>query len=121
MSISNYYEDALLNSLRNASAAVANVYVKLHIGDPGEAGTSNPATETTRKVVTFAAASGGSMASNADVSWTSVAGSEDYTHFTLWDNVSAGNCLWSGTITANAVTAGDTFTIASGNLTLTLD
>ena len=121
MSASNYYEEALLNSLRNTSAAVANVYVKLHVGDPGETGASNPAVETTRKVVTFAAASAGSMASNADVSWTSVAGTEDYTYFSLWDNVSAGNCLWIGTITANSVTAGDTFTIPSGSLTLTLD
>lgn len=121
MSASNYYEDALLNSLRNTSAAVANVYIKLHIGDPGEAGTDNAAVETDRVVVTFAAASGGSMASNVDAAWTNVAGSEDFTHFSLWDDSTAGNCLWKGTVTANSVTAGDTFTIPSGSLTLTLD
>ena len=121
MSASNYYEDALLNSLRNTSAAVANVYVKLHIGDPGEAGANNAAVETDRVVVTFAAASGGSMASNVDVAWTNVAGTEDFTYFSLWDNSTAGNCLWIGTITANSVTAGDTFTIPSGSLTLTVD
>lgn len=122
MSISNYAEDQLLDAIGNADAfSVTTPYIKLHVGDPGEAGTSNAATETTRKSVSFAAASGGSMASDAALTWTSVAGTEDYTHFSLWDASTAGNCLWTGTITANAVTAGDTFTIASGALTLTLD
>ena len=39
MSISNYAELALLNTLRNTSFAVTAVYLKLHTGDPGEAGT----------------------------------------------------------------------------------
>ncbi len=121
MSVSNYHEERLLNTLRNVSGAVAAVYIKLHTGDPGETGASNAATESTRKLVSFAAASAGSMSSNADLTWTNVAASEDYSHFSLWDDVAAGNCLWTGTITANAVTAGDTFTIASGNLTLTID
>jgi hypothetical protein len=95
--------------------------VKLHVGDPGEAGANNAAVETDRVVVTFAAASSGSMASNVDVAWTNVAGTEDFTYFSLWDNSTAGNCLWIGTITANSVTAGDTFTIPSGSLTLTVE
>ena len=122
MGISDYAENQLLDAIGNADAfSVADVYVKLHVGAPGEAGTSNAATETTRKLVTFAAASGGSMASDVTLTWTNVAGTEDFTHFSLWDHLTAGNCLWDGTITANAVTAGDTFTIASGNLTITLD
>ena len=51
MSISNYAELALLNTLRNTSFAVAATYVKLHTGDAGEAGTSNAATEATRKAI----------------------------------------------------------------------
>lgn len=121
MSASNYMEDRLLNTLRNVSGAVAAVYIKLHVGDPGETGANNAAVETTRKAVTFAAASGGSMATSADITWTNVAGTEDYTFFSLWDSDTAGNCLWTGTITANSVTAGDTFTIPSGSLTLTAD
>jgi hypothetical protein len=107
-----------------AAAANANLdsnwttysWVKLHIGATA-AGTANPATETTRKQVTGAAASGGSKASNVALTWTSVAGSEDYTHFSVWTASTAGTFGWSGTITANPVTAGDTFTIASGSLT----
>lgn len=121
--LSDYAEPKILDVLFNNTAfgSVANVYMKLHTGDPGDDGTANAATETTRKEVTFAAASGGTIASDAQVQWTSVAASEDYTHFSLWDASSGGNCLFTGTITANAVTAGDTFTIASGDIDLTID
>ena len=120
MSISNYAELALLNTLRNTSFAVANTYVKLHTGDPGEAGTSNAAGETTRKSVSFSAAASGSMASSATVEWTNVSTTETYSHWSLWDNSTAGNCLWTGALNASAaVTAGDTFQITS--LTLSLD
>jgi len=120
MSISNYAELALLNTLRNTSFAVTAVYLKLHTGDPGEAGTSNAATEATRKAVTFSAASSGSMTSSATVEWTNVSTTETYSHWSLWDASTSGNCLWSGALaTTAAVTAGDTFQITS--LTLTLD
>lgn len=95
-------------------------WVKLHVGDPGSAGASNAATETTRKQVTWASASSASKASSADLTWTNVAGTEDYTHFSLWTASSAGSFGGSGTVTANAVVAADTFTIPSGSLTLSL-
>jgi hypothetical protein len=118
---STYLCNAWLNAVGNATAfSVATPYIKLHTGDPGAAGTANPATETTRKSVSFAAASAGSMASDADISWTNIAGSQDATHFTAWDASTNGNFLFSGTITANAYTAGDTYTISSGNLTTSL-
>ena len=120
MSISNYGELAFLNTLRNTSFAVANPYVKLHLGDPGEDGTANPAAETTRKAITFSAASAGSMASSATVTWTNVSNTETYTHWSLWDASTSGNAIWSGAFSSSAaVTAGDTFQITS--LTLTLD
>lgn len=120
--ISNYYENRLLDTLRNVSLAVANVYVRLHTGDPGEDCTANAAANATRQVVTFAAASGGSMSSNAAATWTNVPNTETYSHVSLWDALTAGNALWKGPLTAaKSVTAGDTFTIGSGNLTVTLD
>jgi hypothetical protein len=119
--ISSYLADAWLDALgNNSSFAVTTVYVKLHVGDPGANGTSNPGTETTRKAASFGAASSGALTSDDDITWTNIAGSQDATHFTAWDNVSAGNFLFSGTITANAYTAGDTFTISSGSLTVSL-
>lgn len=120
MSISNYAELAMLNALRNTSFAVAATYLQLHIGDPGEDGTANGASESTRQSVSFAAASSGSMASSANVTWTNVSATETYTHWSMWDASSAGNCLWTGSLASSAsVDAGDTFQITS--LTLTLD
>jgi hypothetical protein len=120
MTISNYFENKLLDTIRNQSLAVTTAYVKLHTGDPGEDGTSNAATETTRKSVSWSAASGGSMASSATIEWTNVSTTETYSHWSLWDNLTAGNCLWKGALSSSAsVTAGDTFQITS--LTLTLD
>jgi hypothetical protein len=120
MSISNYAELKLLDTLGNTSFAVATAYIKIHLGDPGEDGTSNAASETTRKLVSWSAASAGSKASSATLTWTSVSATETYTHWSMWDAATAGNCLWSGALSASAaVTAGDTFQITS--LTLTLD
>ena len=98
MSISNYGELAFLETLRNTSFAVAAPYVKLHVGDPGETGTANAAAETTRKAITFSAASAGSMASSATVTWTNVSNTETYSHWSMWDASTAGNCLWSGAL-----------------------
>lgn len=116
-SVANAWLDAVG---RNVSYTNAAVWIALHTGDPGSAGTSNAATETTRKQATFAAASGGSMSSNADVTWTNIAGSQDATFFSAWSASTSGTFLFSGTITANAYTAGDTYTITSGNLTVSL-
>ena len=119
--LSNYLCNSFLNALgNNTSFAVTLVYIKLHVGDPGAAATANAATETTRKSVSFAAASGGAIVSDADISWTNISGSQDATHFSAWDSLTAGNFLFSGTITGNAYTAGDTYTISSGNLSASL-
>ena len=119
--LSAYLANSFLNALGNATAySVTLPYIKLHIGDPGADGTANPAVETTRKSVSFAVASAGAIASDADISWVNIAGSEDATHFTAWDDLTAGNFLFSGTITGNAYSAGDTYTIVSGSLSASL-
>ena len=119
--LSSYLANAFLDALgNNTSFAVSTVYVKLHVGDPGVNGTSNAATETTRKSVSFSAATSGALASDADITWTNIAGSQDATFFSAWDNLSAGNFLFSGSISGNAYTAGDTYVIPSGSLTVSL-
>lgn len=97
-------------------------WVQLHIGDPGAAGTANPAGNTTRKAVSWAAASGGAKTTDTAITWTTgeVVSSEDYTHATLWSESTGGTFVASGTVTANAVTAGDEFEIAIGDLDLTI-
>ncbi len=99
------------------SIAAAYPWIKLHISAPGAAGTTGAATETTRKQATWAAASGGSVANSAVLTWTSIAGSQDATHFTAWTAATVGTFGFSGTITANAYTAGDTYSVAVGALT----
>lgn len=120
--ISTYLSDKYLDCLVNASGFnVAAVYIQLHTGDPGSAGTSNVAGNSTRKSVAFAAASAESKASNADITWTSVPTTETYAYVSLWDASSSGNYLWSDALTASkSVNSGDTFTISSGSLTVGL-
>lgn len=119
--LSSYLANSFLDALGNATSfSVTTVYIKLHTGDPGANGTANAATETTRKSASFSAASAGALASDADITWTNIAGSQDATFFTAWDNASAGNFLFSGTISGNAYTAGDTYVIPSGSLTASL-
>ena len=120
MSISNYAENKLLDTIGGTSFSVTTPYLQLHTGDPGEDGTSNAAGETTRQAATFGAASGGSMTTTANVTWTNASTTETVTHWSAWDASSAGNCLWTGALTSSAsLEAGDTFQITS--LTLTLD
>ncbi len=108
--------DALL---RNVSYAVAAAWVKLHIGDPGAAGTSNAAGETTRKQVTCGtSAASGTISNTAALDWTNVSTSEYYTHFSLWTASTGGTFLASGTITGSAVGAGNEFVIEIGGLTV---
>lgn len=106
---------AAANTALDAVLAVYT-WVKLHTGAPGSAGTSNAATETTRKQATWRASSSGASSQSNALTWTAVAGSEDYTHFSVWTASTNGSFGFSGTITANAVTAGDTFTIAIDDL-----
>jgi hypothetical protein len=124
MSYSNYLEDAINNAVCTPvpTLDINAVYIKLHIGDPGEDCTSNAAAETTRQVVTFGASASGVSTSDVQAQWTNVSTTETYSHISLWDHVSAGNALGYGALTiAQSVTAGNTFTIASGALTFSSD
>lgn len=91
-------------------------WIKMHTGAPGSAGTTNAAAETTRKQVTWGSAATGAVSSSAQVQWTNVAGSETYTKASFWTASTAGTFGFSGSVTANPVTAGDTFTVAVGDI-----
>ena len=117
--VANSWLDAVA---RNTSYAEAAVWVKLHLGDPGSAGTSNPAAETTRQQATFgSAASGRAISNTAAVEWTNVSTTETYTWISLWDASTSGNFLGRDDLSSSAaVTAGDTFRIPIGDLDLTI-
>ncbi|MEU4576614.1 hypothetical protein [Nonomuraea sp. NPDC023979] len=112
-----------LNLLRNvAYTAKTNVYVKLHTGDPGAAGTSAASSVTTRPEVTFAAPANGSMTASNTPSWTNWAGTngEVITHISVWDNATAGNFLTSVQLTASkTVNTGDTLNLTALSIALT--
>jgi hypothetical protein len=99
-----------------AFSAPTNTYVKLHTGDPGSAGTSNASANTTRVVLAWSAASAGSKAITATLpSWAAWAsGSETISHISVWDNLTVGNFLFSGALTASKpMTNGDTLNLTS--------
>lgn len=98
-----------------AFSAPAGVYAKLHIGDPGGAGTASPSAETTRKLVAWNNAAAGSKAMNATLSLTNwPAGTETLTHISLWDAASGGTFLASGALaTSRTINNGDTFNLTA--------
>ena len=111
--------NSMLNTLRNVSGAKASVNVKLHTGDPGAAGTANSSGETTRKAVTFSAAANGALALSAPVAWVWAGSNETITHVSVWDNISAGNFLFSAALSSSkAVTNGDTLTLTALGISL---
>jgi uncharacterized membrane protein YgdD (TMEM256/DUF423 family) len=92
-------------------------WIKLHTAAPGAAGATAAATETTRKQATWnATGTDGTVENSNALTWTNIAGSQDATHFTAWSASTAGNFGFSGTVTANAYVAGDTFEVAIGDL-----
>ena len=101
--------------------AAGYTWTQLHTAAPCAAGTTSVATETTRKQNTWpATGTDGIITNSAALTWTNIAGSQDATHFTNWSASSAGNFGFSGTITANAYVAGDTYDIAIGALTVSV-
>jgi hypothetical protein len=115
--LADYAENAILDG----TAMPATLYVQLHIGAPGEAGTANVATETTRKSMTRTAGSGGVSTNVEAQTWTSYPAAETVSHITIWSASSAGNCWWQGALTASQTLAiGNTLTIAIGSISLTM-
>jgi hypothetical protein len=103
---------------RTTYTANAAVYVKLHIGDPGSAGTANAAAETTRQQVTFgSAAATGAISNTVVITWTNVSTTETYSWVSLWTASTGGTFIGSDDLSAaTAVTAGDTFRVPVGDL-----
>lgn len=125
--MSDYLENKILDlTLRGvAFTAPTSVYVALFTNDPTDAGTGTEVSggAYARQVMTFNAASNGSIANSSDVlfpvataSWGTV------THFAIYDAATAGNMLYSGALlVSKAVASGDQIKIAAGDITVSLD
>lgn len=110
--LSSTYAHAILNIRRATTYTAFSPYLKLHTADPGASATTAASAEATRKALTYAAPSAGSMAASA-VSWTSwSAGTETISHVSEWDASTAGNFIESGALSASKTVAnGDTLTV----------
>ena len=130
---SNYLENKILDhTLRNtAYTQPSGLYVGLFTNSSGNAATNlengtltdEVTTSYIRKAVTFSAASGGTSATNATVTFDAATTSwGTITHVAVLDAVSSGNVLfWGAVTTSKAIDIGDTFQITSGNLTISLN
>lgn len=115
--------NAILNELCNTGSwtVPTSFWVKLHTGDPGAAGTANAATNTTRQFASFSSAAAGATTTVNAITWTSVSTTESYSHVSFWDASSGGTLLATDNLeVTRGLTAGDTFTIAIGDIDITL-
>lgn len=132
---SNYLENKILDHVLTSTSysAPSTRYLALFTNTSTnadanlEAGTlsdevSSSGTAYARKAVTFAAASGGSSATNATVTFDAATASwGTITHVAVMDQSTGGNVLfWGQVTTSKAIDTGDTFQVTSGNLTISL-
>jgi len=123
--MSDYLELKFLDHFTGtaSTSAPSAVYLGLataSLQDDGS-GTELTGNNYTRKAITFASASSGSIASNSAVEFNSATGSwGDVSHWGIFDASSSGNLLFHGSFTASkTIASGDILKVASGSLTIT--
>jgi len=137
MAFSQYFATQVLSWVKGTSfpAALSNVYVSLHTGDPGSAGAANDVTNTikgtsARTLVSSsafsavgAASGGGFEITNTGVVQITTSASnsttQNVTHFGIWDASTSGNFIASGALTtAVDVQLGDTVQFNIGSMAI---
>jgi hypothetical protein len=127
---SDYLENKLLDHVLTATAytqpstrylALFTAVTGLETNSPS-AEISTSGTAYIRKAVTFAAASGGTCATNATVTFdTATASWGLVTHIAIMDAETSGNVLFYGALTTSKqIDSADTMQVTSGNLTVSL-
>jgi hypothetical protein len=115
--------EAMLNAYARGTSYSGNaaVWVKQHTADPGAAGATAPAGETTRQQLTFgSAAAAGAISNTAATTWTNVSTAETWSWGSLWTASTAGTFLGNVTwAVARTVAIGDNVTIAIGDFDIT--
>lgn len=127
MSISNTWENEILDHIFNnaAAPAVTTVYISLHTADPGDTGASEATGGSYgRQAAGFGTAAAGQVSNTANIDFTNMPAAT-ITHVGCWSNSTAtasANFIWGGALTASKTTnSGDTFRIATGNLDVSLE
>ena len=120
VTLANSWLDALCNA---TAYSETTVYAKLHTADPGSAGTTAASAETTRKALSFAAASSGAIDLDTTASWTpwpAPADGETISDISIWDDPTAGNFLFSANLASpKTLNTGDTFNLTACTITFT--
>lgn len=115
--------NSLLTAL-TGGAAYSNpaIWGQLHIGDPGAAGTANPAALTTRAQLTFGTpAASRSIANTTVTAFANAASAEDWSYWSMWSASSAGIFVVSDDMNVTASAAiGENLQIAAGGFVLTM-
>lgn len=111
---------------KTTPAAVATRYITVFNGDPQSGGSEviNTITGSANRqnmTTAMAAASGGSEASNADITFTnSAVGAADVDYVAVYSAITGGTLLASTQVTAKSVGVGDSLKILSGQLTFAI-
>jgi hypothetical protein len=125
--MSNYLENALINGTLRATSYTAptTVYVGLYTTDPTDANTGTEVSggSYSRTSVTFGAPSNGVTTNSAAVTFPTATGTwGDVGWIGILDASTSGNLLYHTPLTSSkSITSGDIFTIAIGNLSVTLE
>ena len=125
--MSDYLELKFLDHFTGtaSTSAPSAVYLGLATGSIGDdaSGSELTGNNYSRKAITFASASSGSIASNANVEFDPATGSwGDVSHWGIFDASSSGNLLFHGSFTsAKTIASGDILKEASGSLTISAD
>lgn len=106
----------------NAYATSGQIYLQLHTGDPGTAGTTNISVgSTTRVAVTMTTPSAGATANNAAVQWTNGGTSETITAVSAWSASTSGTYIVSGQLSASqAWASGNIIQIPIGDFSVAI-
>lgn len=123
--MSNYLELEILDHVLGTGSYThpSTVYLGLSVGSMAEdaSGTELSGSAYARQSMAFAAASGGSAATNATITFPTATGSwGTVAYWSIWDAASSGNMLIHGVFTASkAITTGDILRVNSGDITVT--
>lgn len=135
MSASNFLELEILDHILSAATYTppATVFIALHTADPTETGAVGEVPTTnnysrlsiTNNVTNWPAASAGSKSNGTLFTFATpgVGGWGLVTHFSIWDAVTAGNCLFVSSALAipKNINQNDVVTFGIGTLTVTAD
>lgn len=115
--------NAFLSALFQGTAfALTDGWVQWHVAAPGPNGTDNPAAET-RRVQSFGSfgtdPTTGEIVNDIDLpTLLAVAATEVWSHWSYWNDETAGSFWFSGTLAGGSVTLGDDVTVAAGQMTV---